>query len=599
MVDTTIIIQDDILREKVCHIFGSEENYVFWRALNNEELESGNTPAWREWCGVAYEAATVAKYACEEDYLLEHEDAAPFWMGRNYLLRMAPLGAIGWPREYESEIEEPILREDEYGDRVATWRERRLKRADGKDNAARLRDYSKMGWSPEDGVPVRLVTPEEDAEFERRLKANGLARRGSMAPVIGYRGDELLREELPEPEWIISKMLRASGAMMLYGPSGIGKSWATYTLLLMMLTGKGFALRDAEGNIMLAAGEHQGKRVCLVDGEMLASDIAARLKVLLKGMRLKPVAGTQAIAPINPMELEAAVAAQREVEKAIAEAHPELKHNVGWEAEVQEVAKGGFQKAWEKHHAELGYAEDGVEVDMSKLFVYPRTAQDYRASMVSLVDEGSKSPIIEFAIENKIDVMVFDNVSTLSDGLEDENAAEAFQPLNSLVVALKRHGVATVLVHHTGKAKDAKTYRGSSNLNTVLEQTVRLEAVDGPKDGARFKLVIDKNRNGEQLAIDGKTMALVGGHWVFEEDAHENANRIIEAIKTRRYGTQQQVGDALNLSQSTVSNAIKAGVAMGLVSSDTVVRTWFKEARELAKGYGEVCQFDEADGDDL
>lgn len=583
MADTKIIFADDELREKVRRIFGSEENYLFWRELNKAELDAVNRPPWTEWCGVPGEHANVDKYGCEEEYLSEHETTAPFWMGQNYLLRMAPLGSIGWPREYEREIEFPWLREDQHGDRIWTWRESRLKRACGKAVTVSLQDYSGMGWSPEDGVPVRLVTDEEHREFVRRLKANGLAKANSKVPVVGYQLDELLQSELKEPEWIIEKMLRASGAMMLYGASGIGKSWATYTLMLLMAAGKGFALKDAEGNTMLAAGEHEGKRVCLVDGEMLASDIAARVSALIKGMGLKPVAGTQTLAPINPEELEAAIAEQeKEAEAGIAKAHPELGHSFGCDPETLEVAKGIFQAAWDRHNADLGYAQDGVEIDLSKVLVYPRTAQDYRASMVSLVDEGSKSPIIEFAIENKIDVMIFDNVSTLSDGMGEENSAETFQPLNNLVVALKRQGVATMLVHHTGKDKNPKTYRGSSNLNTVLEQTVRLEGVDGPKDGARFKFVVDKNRNGEQLAIDGKTMALQAGQWVFEEDAHGNAQAVIDAIKTRRYATQKAVGDELRLSQPTVSKAIQAAVTMGL-AKEVEVRSWFKEARELAK----------------
>ena len=326
---------------------------------------------------------------------------------------------------------------------------------------------------------------------------------------------------------------------------------------------------------------------------MLATDVASRISTLINGMGLKPVAGTQTLAPVNPEDLRAAIIEQAKAEQAIASAYPELNHSNDRDAQDTEDAIASFNEAWDRHQAGFGLSQDGVEINLGNVFVYPRTAQDYRASMVSLVDEGSKSPIIEFAIENKIDVMIFDNVSTLSDGLEDENAAEAFQPLNNLVVSLKRHGVATVLVHHTGKAKDAKTYRGSSNLNTVLEQTVRLEAVEGPKEGARFRFVVDKNRNGEELALDGKTMALQAGQWVFEEDAHDNARAVIDAIQTRRYTTQKAVGDALRLHQSTVSKAIQIGVTKGY-AKEVEVNLWFKEARELAKqNPEELPAFDE------
>jgi hypothetical protein len=558
-------------REKAQRLFGSEENYLWWRELNKEELENILQAPW-EYQSIKY----------EEDYTEKEGAIVPFWVSSGFVLREAPLGALGIPEGYSDEFEEYEHRVNSDDWYQAFWRQKRLPRRDGRKTEAHWRDYSKMGWSPDDGVPIRLVTPEEDAEFERRLRANGLARANSKVPVVGYRLDEMLRAELPEPEWIINKMLRASGAMMLYGPSGIGKSWMTYTLLLMMATGKGYALKDDAGNTMLAAGQHDGKRVCLVDGEMLASDIAARISALIKGMGLKPVAGEQSVTPINPEELREALVIQAEAEEAIASMCPELGHSVSRDARDTEDAIASFNANWARHNAGFGFAEGGVEVNLGNVFVYPRTAQDYRASMVSLVDEGSKAPIIEFAIENKIDVMLFDNLATLSDGLADENDAAAFQALNNLVVALKRVGVATVLVHHTGKQKDAKTYRGSSNLNTVLEGTVRLEAVEGPKDGARFRLVVDKNRNGEDLEADGKTMVLREGRWVFEEDAHENAQVVIEAIKTRRYPTQKDVGDALRLSQPTVSKAIQIGVTKGY-AKEVEVKLWFKEARELAK----------------
>ena len=93
---------------------------------------------------------------------------------------------------------------------------------------------------------------------------------------------------------------------------------------------------------------------------------------------------------------------------------------------------------------------------------------------------------------------MFDNLSTLSPSLEDENSAVAWNPLNDLIVALKHEGIASLIVHHTGKSgkEGHRSYRGSSNLATTLETILSLEKVDGEKfAGARFKIRVEKARN--------------------------------------------------------------------------------------------------------
>lgn len=570
-----------ILREKIQRIFGSEDCYEIFCALNRNE----HGPCRPEEPWYKYHQPL---FKFEEDYLEQHLDDAPFWMKTDFLMSSLPLGAIGEPEDWTIELEDQTSREYSYDDCDnilirKRWRLNRLPRRDGKSNEARWREYAELGWPKSEGCSYRLVTPEEDVEIQKRLKQTGLARPGSNVPVVGFSLDKLIASNIEQPEWIIDRMLRAAGALMVYGPSGVGKSFLTYALALMSATGKSFQLKDSQGNTLLSAGQHGGKKVCLVDGEMVAGDIAERMSQLIKGMGLKPVVGKSNFKPINPEDFKQAIATQEIAERAIAEANPELDHSVGWEPEVVEVAVEKLEEAWRTHSVVLEGNEEGVEIDLSNIIVYPRTAQDYRASMVSLVDEGSKSPIIEYALRNKIDVMIFDNVSTLSEGLSDENSSASFEPLNSLVVALKRHGVATVLVHHTGKAKEAKSFRGSSNLATVLEQSIRLEAVEGPKEGARFRVVVDKNRNLEGLYIDGKTLVLKDGAWDVEEDAYDNAARIVEAIKTRRFKSQQEIATHLKLGQSTVSKALSYAVTVGLVK-DVEWKLWFKEAKELALG---------------
>ena len=46
---------------------------------------------------------------------------------------------------------------------------------------------------------------------------------------------------------------------------------------------------------MLKAGEHEGVKVCLIDGEMIPADIASRAKVLCEALRLRRTGSMQGV----------------------------------------------------------------------------------------------------------------------------------------------------------------------------------------------------------------------------------------------------------------------------------------------------------------
>ena len=179
-------------------------------------------------------------------------------------------------------------------------------------------------------------------------------------------------------------------------------------------------------------------------------------------------------------------------------------------------------------------------------------------------------------------MLILDNLATLSETLEDENSAANWNPLNSLIVALKKEGVATILVHHSNKGNNG--YRGSSNLATTLETIVRLEPLSGAEasEGAAFKVKFDKNRAYGQPEADGKSLRLKEGRWVSEVDPMEMAGLVVEMARSLRYKTQRDIGLRLGVDQATVSRAIRAAEAKNLVE-DRRVGGWLRQARDLAK----------------
>jgi hypothetical protein len=101
------------------------------------------------------------------------------------------------------------------------------------------------------------------------------------------------------------------------------------------------------------------------------------------------------------------------------------------------------------------------------------------------LDIGSPAQAEMFAAEIRrqgFGLVVFDNLSTLSDSIEDENSAAAFKPMQVLLTRLKKLNVAVILVHHSGK--DPSGYRGSSSIATTFERIlgiVRSEAAPSTK----------------------------------------------------------------------------------------------------------------------
>ena len=97
-----------------------------------------------------------------------------------------------------------------------------------------------------------------------------------------------------------------------------------------------------------------------------------------------------------------------------------------------------------------------------------------------------------------VDLMIFDNFSTLGE-VEDENSASEFNAVTEFLLRLKARGVATMLVHHANKAGD--NFRGSSKLAATFETIVKLEKPEGSADAgdiddARFRVAWQKVRAG-------------------------------------------------------------------------------------------------------
>ncbi len=276
---------------------------------------------------------------------------------------------------------------------------------------------------------------------------------------------------------------------------------------------------------ILKAREKDGVKVCLIDGEMITADIADRAKTICEALALRMVGGVETAEPIDFHQLRMSLERDPLLSKEQASKLAKLKCRL--------------EKAQRK--SRLGPANDSEAfVDLSKVVIYPKTAQDHRAEFVDLADAEWKSRIVEFCKQQEIKVLILDNLSTLNETLDDENSATSWNPLNTLVVALKKEGIATILVHHSNK--QGIGFRGSSNISTTLETIVELKRLEKTKaaEGAAFRVRFEKSRSIGKPEADGKVLKLDAGRWVIEIDEVGMAAQVVDMIKSNRYGTQSE-----------------------------------------------------------
>jgi putative DNA primase/helicase len=88
-------------------------------------------------------------------------------------------------------------------------------------------------------------------------------------------------------------------------------------------------------------------------------------------------------------------------------------------------------------------------------------------------------------------LVVLDNLSSLASGRENE--ADGWQPMQDLVLSLRRSGTTTLIVHHSGKGGQQ---RGTSRREDVLDTVISLRRPEGYEaaEGARFEVHFEKSR---------------------------------------------------------------------------------------------------------
>ncbi|HCH2844794.1 TPA: AAA family ATPase [Vibrio parahaemolyticus] len=103
-------------------------------------------------------------------------------------------------------------------------------------------------------------------------------------------------------------------------------------------------------------------------------------------------------------------------------------------------------------------------------------ASEVNEEVIDLTNDEQRAFLIEMA--RGYDVVVLDSVRVLF-GLTDENNAESWRSVNSLVVALRSLGCSVLVIHHANKSdSEVPVYSGSTNAITVFDRTLAVSGTE-------------------------------------------------------------------------------------------------------------------------
>lgn len=186
--------------------------------------------------------------------------------------------------------------------------------------------------------------------------------------------------------------------------------------------------------------------------------------------------------------------------------------------------------------------------------IYLLNPDAYPKTMPNLSTPEGQVLVLEMVSELKIDLLVVDNISTLTSGYE-ENKADSWVPLQDFALKVKRMGAALLFVHHASKNGGQ---RGTSKKEDVMDTVIQLTHPDDyePSQGARFKVGYDKGRYLRGEDSEGFEAQLnLAGTWDFKSLDDERAEVVWEMMDEGY--SLRKIAKALGISKSTVQRLSK------------------------------------------
>jgi len=183
--------------------------------------------------------------------------------------------------------------------------------------------------------------------------------------------------------------------------------------------------------------------------------------------------------------------------------------------------------------------------------------------VANLVNEEYREWFKNKLIETDTKIVVFDNVSCLASGL-NENVKDEWDPINQWMIQLKHSGITSILIHHMGKDLNSGG-RGTSaredniDVNLVLTKPKNYR----PEDKARMEIKFTKTRMDikDPSTITNIEVKLIDGKWEFKKSGQNQ--KILELLHEGI--TQESIAKLTGLTQGRISTIKKKAIKNGVM----------------------------------
>lgn len=159
----------------------------------------------------------------------------------------------------------------------------------------------------------------------------------------------------------------------------------------------------------------------------------------------------------------------------------------------------------------LGAPDDNI------LLYNPDLDRDTPAANLALYEWQDR---VLYTIKKKVvDVVIIDNIASLYRNSENSNGAESWAIMQEFILKLRREKKGVIMVDHTPKDREARTARGTSAKNDVLDIAIQLRRPENyeQSDGAKIVIQFTKNRGLYGNNVKTFMATLSNGQWQTED----------------------------------------------------------------------------------
>lgn len=181
---------------------------------------------------------------------------------------------------------------------------------------------------------------------------------------------------------------------------------------------------------------------------------------------------------------------------------------------------------------------------------------------LNLADPIAQDMMTEYLRREGVSVLVLDNLSCLFSGVP-ENDADSWEQVLRWLLILRRHRIAVVVVHHSGRNKD--NMRGTSRREDSAFWVIRLEpGNETDSKGAQFHSRFTKNRNQPGVLPESSWEFLTGpdGQMTVQADLTSDLKTLRRWIEDGLTGADD-IAHEMGVSKGTVSKMARRAMDEG------------------------------------